>query len=169
MPNLEDLEIIGKCKIFSTIQGDEHKCMDVEGGSRKSCAKIILYPDNGQRNQNFIIRKYNKVYFVLQAEHSKLVLDICGGKPVNGSQLIQYPFHGGNNQLFRFSSIDENIFFIFSKLDSKVLDIQKNTANHAHIILNQYNANASQRFLLKILSVNNPVTQNYIKAAQNFF
>jgi Ricin-type beta-trefoil lectin domain-like len=78
-----------------------NKVLDVYGGSKDNCAKIIQWPYHGGMNQLWKIiydKQRNNYYF--KAAHSGKAFDLYGGKTGNCVNLIQYDFHGGNNQRF---------------------------------------------------------------------
>jgi len=76
----------------------EHNGMvlDVEGGSSKQGAKLIVWPFHGGLNQRF---RFDNMGFITSVI-SGLVLDVEGG-PIKGKNIIQWQAHGNANQKWK--------------------------------------------------------------------
>lgn len=73
------------------------KCMDVEGGSTASGARVLQWACHGGANQVFDWRDG-----MLVARHSNQCLDFGGDAAADGTGLVQRPCKSGATPRFRF-------------------------------------------------------------------
>lgn len=74
-------------------------CADVTGISQEDAAAVIVWPCNGQANQNWGLRLDGTEYESI-AQHSGKCLDIFGISTAPGAPAIQWACHSGANQRF---------------------------------------------------------------------
>jgi len=76
------------------------KCMDVEGGSTASGAKVIQWTCHGGENQQIDIIDKGSGWHQLKFRHSGKCLDVPYGDPTPGVQLQQYSCSDANRYKF---------------------------------------------------------------------
>jgi ribosomal protein S6E (S10) len=153
MGELKDLIELGKCKIYSVMEGAENKCLTVENNAVGQ-ADIILKTEDEKEEQLFSLRISDNQDLVFATnEENSLVMDVCGGRNKEGSHIIQYRYHGGDNQLFQLEDKGSGQYVIKSKLGNAVGVEGKKVADDTPIILWSNNEGDNQRFVVKLVEI----------------
>ena len=120
-------------------------CLDVNEGSKKDCAHIILFDYTGSKNQIWI-----RQGSCLVSKNSGKVLDIEGGE-VDGKNVIQYKKNGSPNQQFQVipNQLNPNIVYIASPSGLALTVKDNNITKRAEIVVSKYNGSPNQRWLIK--------------------
>jgi hypothetical protein len=124
--------------------------LDINGGSRASGARLILWDIHLGANQRFVFEDAGDGDVFIKNLASGLYLDINGGSRNRGARIIQWVFHGGANQRWQLSGSLAAGLVITSALSTDlVMDINgASKANGAPIITWNPNGGANQRFYL---------------------
>ena len=96
--------------------------IDVAGVSTEVGGRVIQWPANGGRNQQWRFEWLSPGTFRIVSVHSGQVIDVAGGSPDDGARVIQWPWNGGINQQWRFEAMGD-AFRIVSAFSDKVLDV----------------------------------------------
>lgn len=153
---------LGTIKIFA--KKASNKCFDILYYSKEAGQKLILYTDNGGKNQDFTLYRVDGSYYALKAEHSGLVLEVYRNEKAPGTQIIQNPFCGKDSQLFCLADNDDDTYTIISKSTGMVLELDKeSTKDFTPIVLGYNNGKESQKFDIKWVKQNSELLNEYFK------
>ena len=120
-------------------------CLDVNEGSKKDRARIILFDYTGADNQIWI-REGN----LLISKNSGKALDIEGGEG-EGKNVIQYSKHGRANQQFQIcvpSEGNPNVVYITSPSGLAITVKNNNISKREKIIVSRYTGSPNQHWVL---------------------
>lgn len=135
--------------------GNSNYVIDVYNASTANCANIILYQNNYQTNQGFLIKKQSNGYYSISALHSNRVFDVENGGRSNGSNVIQYEYHGGDNQLWKIVKTNDGYYSFINKQSGLYLDVNgASFSNGTNIQVWEGNNTSAQKFLLSSVTVN---------------
>jgi len=68
-------------------------CLDIAGGSNANGARVIAWPCNGGRNQQWFVTGSQ-----VRSQQNGKCLDVAGGNLTPGTPVVVYDCHGGPNQ-----------------------------------------------------------------------
>lgn len=129
--------------------GNSNYAIDVYDASTANCANIILFQNNYQANQGFLIKKQSNGYYSISALHSNLVFDVEKGGRTNGSNVIQYEYHGGDNQLWKIVKTNDGYYSFINKQNNMYLDVNGAAfSNGSNIQVWEGNNTLAQKFYL---------------------
>ncbi len=145
---LEVYDRIGVFQIFSAMEQAHEKCLDVCGASREEGQGIILFENNRQWNQRFVLRYVGDGYYVLQIFGSQMVVSVA-----NGSDIVcQMTYEETDNQLWSIEEVNSDQFRFVNKQTDKVLDVEgARTEDRTRVIAWEKNQGLNQAFWLKLV------------------
>lgn len=108
---------------------DNSYCIDIEGSSEEE-ANAILYKNEQHENQYFDVTYLEDGSYMIQASHSKKVLDVYDNGIYKGTTVKQYRYEGGENQKWFIRNVGNGNFYIVSKLNNMYLDVSGSVANN---------------------------------------
>ena len=127
---------------------DNHKSVDVAGGSKADCGNILLWSYNGGKNQQWEVKiDPNDGYATIKNVNSGKLLDVEGGSIRDGANVCQYHENGGDNQKWLIKT-SNNGYTITSKVSPNFkVDLGGgSTADGSNILMWHTNGGANQDF-----------------------
>ena len=122
--------------------------IDVAGLSTAPGGRVIQWPDNGGRNQQWRFEWLSPGTFRIVSVNSGQVLDVAGVSPADGAPVIRWPWNGGINQQWRFEPVGD-AFRIVSAFSDKVLDVAGESFDMGGILIQwPRNGGANQHWRL---------------------
>ena len=126
------------------------KCLDVEGESMASGARVIQFVCGGWANQQWQIIPVGGGYNKIVARHSGKVLDVQGGGVTNGTPVWQWDENGTLAQQWQIIDVGGGYVRIMARHSGKALDVSgASTADGAQIHQWDYVGIANQQWLLR--------------------
>ncbi len=123
------------------------KDLDVFGASTANGAKVIQWPANGGRNQQWRMVAVSGDAYAIISVHSGKVLDVEGASVADGAPVIQWPWNGGANQQWRVEPTGDGAVRLVSVHSGKVVDVAGiSTADGAPVIQWPWNGGPNQQW-----------------------
>ncbi|HEU4833526.1 MAG TPA: Calx-beta domain-containing protein [Pyrinomonadaceae bacterium] len=128
------------------------KCLDVEGESMDSGARVIQFGCGGWTNQQWQVIPVGDGYYKIVARHSGKVLDVQGGGLDNGTPVWQWDENGTAAQQWAIIDIGGGYVRIMARHSGKALDVAGgSTADLTPIHQWDYVGIANQQWLLRLV------------------
>ena len=126
------------------------KCVDIEGESTASGARVIQFVCGGWANQQFQIVPVGGGYYKIVARHSGKVLDVQWGGLDNGTPVWQWDDNGSAAQQWAIIDVGGGYYKIVAHHSGKALDVTGgSTADLTQIQQWDYFGNGNQQWLLR--------------------
>ena len=130
-------------KIFITSSSNPQLCIDVNEGSKKDSANLILFEYKGSPNQIWI-----RQGSCLVSQNSGKAIDISGGEQ-EGNKIIQYSKHGKQNQQWQiFPTQSPGLVYIASPSGLALTVKGNNIRSKADIVASRYNGSPNQHWII---------------------
>jgi poly(3-hydroxybutyrate) depolymerase len=113
---------IDPAAIYNIVGVQSAKCVEVQGGSTASMARLQIATCNGTTRQQFQAESMDSGYYRLRNINSGLCVDVSGASTADGAAIIQYPCSNGTNQQWSFTDVS-GAERITARSSGKVLDV----------------------------------------------
>ncbi len=126
------------------------KCLDVEGESMDSGARVIQFGCGGWANQQWQVIPVGGGFYKIVARHSGKVLDVQGGGLGNGTPVWQWDENGTPAQQWEIIDVGGGYVRIMARHSGKALDVEGGfTADGTQVHQWDYVGIANQQWLLR--------------------
>jgi hypothetical protein len=126
------------------------KCLDVEGESMASGARVIQFVCGGWANQQWQVIPVGGGYSKIVARHSGKVLDVQWAGLNNGTPVWQWEENGSTAQQWAIIGVGGGYYKIVARHSGKVLDVQwAGLDNNTPVWQWEENGSAAQQWLLR--------------------
>jgi poly(3-hydroxybutyrate) depolymerase len=138
--------------IYTLVGLQSGKCVEVQGGSTASLARLDIATCNGSPRQQFRAEGMGSGFFRLRNVNSNLCVDVSGASTADGAAVIHYACGGGLTPQWSCTDVSGGER-VAARHSGKVLDVTgKNTADGT--LLEQWTSNggSNQVFTLQALA-----------------
>ena len=125
------------------------KCVQIEGGSTASLARVEIATCDGSARQQFRAEDMGGGFYRLRNVNSNLCVDVSGGSTADGAAILQFACGSGLNQQWSFTDVAGGER-INARHSGKVLDVTGgSTANGTKLAQWSSNGGSNQVFKLQ--------------------
>jgi hypothetical protein len=133
---------------YSILSKASGKAIDVEAGSTKQGANVLLWGNRNDSNQRWVVTSVGNNAYSITNVNSGMSLDLEGGKTDNGTNILQWGWNGGDNQKWYLQLDGEGYYTIVSVASGRAVDVEAgSTDNGANIIQWDINNQDNQKWL----------------------
>ena len=137
--------------IYSIVNRNSKKCLDVSGGSQNLSTPLIQWSCSNMTHQQWSFKHLGNNVYTMTAIHSKQVMDVKGAVLGNDAIIQQYSSNGGDNQKWKAVAVSNGFYFI-AVHSNKCLDIRSYSTADGGIV-QQYNCHGASNQIFDLTSV----------------